>query len=139
MQATSTILGLITAAALAAPPIDVSRVIDLTYRFDDKTIYWPTAKGFQWTKDAWGPSPGGYWYASASFAASEHGGTHLDSPIHFAEGGAATDEIPLSRLIAPAVGIDVAAACAKDHDYQLAPLDIIPWEPTPRPNPARTT
>jgi len=128
MRTTSIILGLVAAAALAAQAIDVSRVIDLTYTFDDKTIYWPTAKAFQWTKDAWGTSPGGYWYASASFVASEHGGTHLDSPLHFAQGGAATNEIPLSRLIAPAVVIDVAAACAKDHDYQLMPQDIITWE-----------
>jgi kynurenine formamidase len=115
-------------AMAAGPAIDPSRVIDLSYRFDEKTIYWPTAPGFRWTKDSWGISPGGYWYASASFAASEHGGTHLDSPIHFAEKGAAADEIPLDRLIAPAVVIDMAAACVKDRDYQLRGEDVAAWE-----------
>ncbi len=84
------------AASLAA------RAIDLTYPFDEKTIYWPTDPPFRWEKTKWGPAPGGYWYASATYAASEHGGTHLDSPIHFGEGQATTDEIPLSRLIGPA-------------------------------------
>jgi len=108
--------------------IDESKVIDLTYNFDEATIYWPTAKGFHWEKDSWGESPGGYWYASGSYGASEHGGTHLDSPIHFGQGKATTDEIPLSRLIGPAVVIEIAQACAKDPDYRLRVEDITTWE-----------
>jgi kynurenine formamidase len=105
-----------------------SQLIDLTYSFDANTIYWPTADGFKWTKDQWGPSPGGYFYASASYSASEHGGTHIDSPLHFAEGHEGTDEIPLSQLIAPVVVIDIAAQCDKDRDYLLRPDDIASWE-----------
>jgi kynurenine formamidase len=105
-----------------------SRLVDLTYSFDENTVYWPTAEGFKWTKDQWGPTPGGYFYASASYAASEHGGTHIDSPLHFAEGQQATDEIPITRLIAPAVVIDVTAACDKDPDYLFGVDDITAWE-----------
>ncbi len=108
--------------------IDTSKVIDLTYSFDASTIYWPTAKSFDWQKESWGISPGGYWYAAARYAASEHGGTHIDSPIHFGKGQATTDEIPVSRLIGPAVVIDVAAACEKDPDYRLSASDIASWE-----------
>lgn len=108
--------------------INESNVIDLTYTFDETTIYWPTARPFRWEKDAWGPTPGGYWYASASYGASEHGGTHLDSPIHFARGGATTDEIPISRLIGPAIVIDIARACAANPDYLLSVEDIRNWE-----------
>ena len=110
--------------------IDTSKVIDLTYSFDDNTIYWPTAESFRWEKVAWGMSPGGYWYTSAKFAASEHGGTHLDSPIHFGQGKATTDEIPLTRLIGSAVVIDISAACAKNRDYLLTAEDITAWEKT---------
>ena len=119
-------LALAAAATLHAqhPAIDVSRVVDLTYNLEESGVFWPTAKPFEWKKDAWGMSPGGYWYTSASFASSEHGGTHLDSPIHFAEGKATVDQIPLSKLIAPAIVIDVATACAKDRDYQLTAGDI---------------
>ncbi len=47
--------------------IDKSKVIDLTYTFDASTIYWPTAKSFEWQKESWGLSPGGYWYAAARY------------------------------------------------------------------------
>lgn len=108
--------------------INPSKVIDLTYSFGDQTIYWPTAKPFDWQKESWGVSPGGYWYAAARYAASEHGGTHIDSPIHFGKGQATTDEIPLSRLIGPAVVIDISQACEKDPDYRLSVMDIASWE-----------
>ncbi|SIN79495.1 Kynurenine formamidase [Singulisphaera sp. GP187] len=105
-----------------------AKAIDLTYAFDKDTIYWPTDKSFQWDRTTWGPSKGGYWYASATFAASEHGGTHLDSPIHFGEGQATADQIPLTKLIGPAVVVDVQKACARDRDYQLRTDDLEAWE-----------
>jgi kynurenine formamidase len=105
-----------------------ARAIDLTYPFDEQTIYWPTDKSFHWEKSKWGPSSGGYWYASATYAASEHGGTHLDSPIHFGEGQATTEAIPLTRLIGAAVVIDLSAACTRDRDYRLTAADLDAWE-----------
>lgn len=108
--------------------VDPRRVVDLTYPYNAQTVYWPTAERFQWKKEAWGVAPGGYWYASAGFCTSEHGGTHLDSPIHFAEGKWTTAEIPLERLIGPAVVVDIRAACEKDRDYRLTPADLRAWE-----------
>ncbi|MCS6953411.1 MAG: cyclase family protein [Bryobacterales bacterium] len=108
--------------------IDPRRVMDLTYPYNAQTVYWPTAERFQWKKEAWGVTPGGYWYASAGFCTSEHGGTHLDSPIHFAEGKWSTAEIPLERLIGPAVVVDIQAACEKDRDYRLTAADVRAWE-----------
>ena len=62
--------------------------IDLTHPFSESTIYWPTdTDGFQLEDLAYGPTEGGWFYASYRFASAEHGGTHLDAPIHFAEGG----------------------------------------------------
>src|SRR4030095_6699746 len=108
--------------------IDEIKVIDLTYEFSDKTIYWPTAKPFEWEKESWGKSAGGYWYTAARYAASEHGGTHLDAPIHFGEGKQAADEIPVSRLVGPAIVIDISQACANNADYRLTTDDIAAWE-----------
>ena len=108
--------------------IDESKLVDLTHTFDENAVYWPTAKPFRWHKDAWGRGPGGQWYASASFEASEHLGTHIDSPIHFAEGQATTDALPLRQLIGPAAVIDISKACAADRDYQLARADVELWE-----------
>jgi kynurenine formamidase len=112
------------------------RAIDLTYPFDEDTIYWPTDPPFRWKREKWGRSADGRWYASATYAASEHGGTHLDSPIHFAEGGATTEAIPLSRLIAPAAVIDIRDACARDRDYLLTAADLDAWEKAHGPIPA---
>lgn len=105
-----------------------SKVIDLTYNFDEQTIYWPTAQPFKWEKEAWGESAGGYWYTAARYAASEHGGTHLDSPIHFGKGKNTIDEIPLSQLIGAAVVIDIAPRCAQNPDYVMRVSDVTDWE-----------
>ena len=113
---------------MAAHAIDDAKLIDLTHTFDDKTVYWPTAKPFVWNKEAWGPSTGGYWYASGSFEASEHLGTHIDSPIHFAEKQATTDMLQVRQLVGPAAVIDITKAAAANADYQLSRSDIEAWE-----------
>jgi len=119
-----------------APTIQSSKLVDLTYSFGKETIYWPTDPSFSWKSLKWGPSPGGYWYASASFSASEHGGTHLDSPIHFAEKQPTVDQIPLSQLVGPAVVVNVQAECEKQRDYALLPRDLEAWEQRHGPIPA---
>jgi kynurenine formamidase len=112
----------------AQATIDESKLVDLTYAFDERTVYWPTAKPFEWEKEAWGPSAGGFWYSAARYSASEHGGTHLDAPIHFAEGKRTADAIPVGDLIGPAVVIDISAAAASNADALLTPADIHGWE-----------
>jgi kynurenine formamidase len=116
--------GGLVACAAHAP----HRLIDLTYPFDQETIYWPANKSFTWEKTSWGPSAGGYWYTSASFATSEHGGTHIDAPIHFAEGRRTVDQIPVDDLMAPAAVVDVRAACRDNPNYELAVADVLGWE-----------
>lgn len=104
------------------------KLLDMTYPFDEDSIYWPTAKSFKLVKVAWGMSDAGYWYASNEFSASEHGGTHADAPIHFAEKGRTMDQIPLEEWIGPAVKIDVTEKCEKNRDYLLSVDDIKDWE-----------
>ena len=103
-------------------------IIDLTYPFDDKTVYWPNNQSFQWEKIKWGKNASGHWYASGAFSASEHGGTHLDAPIHFAEQGRSVDQIPLDQLIGPAIVIDVRPQAGKNSDYELQIDDVQAWE-----------
>ena len=120
-----------------APPTDHTAVftggagewVDLSHAFGPSTIYWPTdTAGFQLTELAYGQTEGGYFYASYSFRSAEHGGTHLDAPIHFAEGRMTADEIPLSSLITMASVVDVSAAADADPDYQFAVEDLTAWE-----------
>lgn len=128
VSGTVLVLGCVAGTAVAA--IDENKMVDLTHEFDENTINWPTAKPFQWQKDGWGKVAGGYWYASASFAASEHLGTHIDSPIHFAEGQATTEAVPLRQLTGPAVVIDISRSAAANHDYELSANDVLAWEKT---------
>ncbi len=104
------------------------KILEMTYPFDENSIYWPTAKPFQLSKVFWGKTEGGYWYASNEFAASEHGGTHVDAPVHFADGGRTIDQIPLEEWIGPAVKIDVTSKCSADRNYLLQIDDVFEWE-----------
>lgn len=104
-----------------------ARWVDLTHPFDEKTIYWPTAQSFKLEVVHKGTTPGGWWYESNNYSASEHGGTHLDSPVHFAEGKWSVDQIPLERLIGPAVVINLSTKIRKP-DYQVSVKDITDWE-----------
>lgn len=109
-------------------PLPVDRLVDLSYTFGPDTIYWPTARPFTLEPVARGRTPEGYWYAANNLCAAEHGGTHMDAPIHFAEGGAPSDEVPLSSCIGPAVVVDVRAQAAADPDYRLTVADLERWE-----------
>jgi kynurenine formamidase len=104
------------------------KLLDMTYPYDENTIYWPTAKSFKLEKVSWGIDEGGRWYASNEYSASEHGGTHVDAPIHFAEKGRTIEQIPLEEWIGPAVSLDVTEKCEKNRDYLLVVDDINNWE-----------
>jgi len=116
----------------AAWPISAAgqqdRMLDMTYAYDDKTIYWPNATPFKLTPEFHGMTERGYWYAANFYAASEHGGTHADAPLHFAKGGRTIDRIPLAEWVGPAVKIDARKSCSLDRDYLLSVADIIEWE-----------
>src|SRR5215470_11713915 len=141
---TTALLSLLLAALIAAPSPSSStfdlaraRLVDLTHPFDDKTPYWPTATtGFELKTVSKGRTPGGWFYSAYSFCAPEHGGTHLDAPVHFAEGGRTADEVPLRRLIAPAVVIDIGAKAGADPDYRLSVEDLRIWEKKHGPIPS---
>jgi kynurenine formamidase len=115
----------------AASSIDLSRyeMVDLTHPFDAQTLYWPTSpSGFALQELSRGLTPGGYFYSAYAISAPEHGGTHLDAPVHFADGKDSADEIPLEKLIAPAVVIDIDEQAAQNPDYLLTPEDVLAFE-----------
>ncbi len=80
------------------------------------------------TEDAKGFTEGGYYYEANSFSAAEHGGTHLDAPIHFAKGQWTVDAIPLEHLMGPAIVVDVTEQAAGNPDYQVSVADFERWE-----------
>lgn len=102
--------------------------IDLSYAFAETTVYWPTADPFALRVEASGVNDAGFWYAANSFCAAEHGGTHLDAPIHFAAERRTTAEIPLDDLMGNAVVVDVGALAAEDADYLVDVAALEAWE-----------
>ena len=124
-------------APASAPDLATARVVDLTYAFDDRTLYWPNApSGFELRRLAHGTTPAGFFYAANAFCAPEHGGTHLDAPIHFARGGWTADAIPVERLVGPGVVLDVSEAVAENRDYRVTAADVRRFERQHGPIPA---
>jgi kynurenine formamidase len=114
-------------AAGAGDPF-AGTLVDLSHPYDAQTIYWPTAEEFKLNKVAEGVTPQGYYYAANTFSTAEHGGTHIDAPVHFAEGHHTVDQIPLEQLIGQGVVVDVTAQCATNADYQINVADFERWE-----------
>jgi kynurenine formamidase len=112
-------------------PLDLSgyRLVDLTHAYSSRSVFWPTSPTrFTLDELAFGKTEGGYFYSAYSLCTPEHGGTHLDAPIHFGEGRRTADQVPLEQLIGPAVVIDVTAQAARDRDYRLAAEDVARFE-----------
>jgi kynurenine formamidase len=71
--------------------------------------------------------PGWYWNW---FEGGEHVGTHFDAPIHWVTGRDNDDvsQVPVKRMIAPAVVIDKAKEAQANPDYLLTIDDIRAFE-----------
>jgi kynurenine formamidase len=111
------------------PDLNNLNWIDLTHSFDSTTLYWPNNKTtFIHHTDSEGFTPKGYFYSSYSICAPEHGGTHLDAPIHFAKDKYTVEELPLTSLTGNAVVIDVSKNALANRDYQISIEDITNWE-----------
>jgi kynurenine formamidase len=116
---------------IAQQPLDLSnhRIVDLSHAYGPSTLYWPTSPTkFELEKLASGMTPGGYFYSANSLSTPEHGGTHLDAPMHFSEKGLTVDRVPLAQLIAPAVVMDISAKAAADRNYRLTREDVLAFE-----------
>lgn len=105
-------------------PLAGYRIVDLTHAFDENTVFWPTGQPFRHNRTAWGRQPAGYWYSAYDISLSEHCGTHLDAPIHFAEGQPAIGALSLEQLSGPLAIVDIRSQCEADPDYAASPDDL---------------
>ena len=104
------------------------RIVDLSHAYSDKTIYWVTAQEFKLDTVFKGQTDKGYYYSANNFSTAEHGGTHIDAPIHFAKNGQTVDEIPLEKLIGHAIKVDVSSKASNNPDYLVSIEDFMNWE-----------
>ena len=106
-----------------------NKLVDLTHALNDKTLYWPTSPStFKLDRLSYGRTDGGWFYSANAFSAPEHGGTHLDAPIHFAEGRKTLDQLSIDQLTGAAVVVDVTAKAGTNADYQITVADLNAWE-----------
>ncbi len=121
--------GCTTQQASTSGDLAAGQWIDLSHDFSDQTIYWVNADPFK-REGTQGMTPNGFYYAQGNYAAAEHGGTHIDAPIHFAEGKKTVDQLTPTDLIGPAVKIDVSDKAASNRDYLISVADFENWEKT---------
>jgi len=112
----------------ARPAWPAGTLVDLSHDYGEETVFWPTADAFKLLKVADGVTEQGYYYAANNFSGAEHGGTHIDAPVHFAKGHRTVDQIPLDQLVGDAVVVDVTSACARQPDYRVTTDDFTAWE-----------
>ena len=110
------------------PEIASTKIIDLSHTFSEETVYWVTAKEFKLDVVAKGDTDKGFFYAANNFETAEHGGTHIDAPIHFSKGRQSVEEIPLERLVGNGIKIDVSSNANGNPDYLVSVEDFINWE-----------
>ena len=113
---------------LAPNKISKNKIIDLSHEYSAETIYWVTSKEFELDTVYKGETDKGYYYAANNFSTAEHGGTHIDAPIHFSKNGQTVDQIPLEKLIGDAIKIDISKKALSDRDYQISIADFVDWE-----------
>lgn len=105
------------------------RIVDLSHSYGNDTLYWPTSPSkFEKTELAFGQSERGFFYSAFSVCTPEHGGTHLDAPMHFSADGHSTEKVPLGNLIGHAAVIDVTDKTAADRNYLLSADDVTAFE-----------
>lgn len=106
-----------------------SEWIDMSYLYDNKTLTWGDSIPFKHTVVLDGKFNEHVPYLSMfNLEMSEHSGTHVDAPLHFAKGKWSVDEIPLEHLIGEAIVVDISAKASKDRNAQLSVEDLHLWE-----------
>ena len=115
------------------------RIVDLTATLEPSTPCLQLPAEFGWGKswpfsletisryDENGPA----WYWN-NFKCGEHTGTHFDAPIHWVTGqdhdNHATDTLPPTQFVAPAVVIDAVAEAAANPDFLMSVEFVKAWE-----------
>ena len=125
------LLSFVLAGCVKRPALNLNdfEVVDLTHAFNEDTIYWPNSPTtFEKQQLYFGETPGGWFYSANAICAPEHGGTHLDAPIHFYEDRDTADRVPLEKLMGPAVVIDVSAECRTQREYRLTAEKVLEFE-----------
>jgi kynurenine formamidase len=112
-------------ATAAARPDGFGRVVDLTHTLSPD---FPTFTGEPYLGIRQAKTLDRDGYNVLQWTLFEHVGTHLDAPIHFANGAPSADLLASEALVVPLAVIDVRAQAEADPDYRVLPADVHAWE-----------
>jgi kynurenine formamidase len=124
-------LGIISGCTQKQDPITLlksAKYVDLTWSFDENSVYWPTNIPYHHDTVFEGINDKGYYYSSFKFSAEEHGGTHFDAPMHFSEGANSIEKVPVEQLVGEGIVVSVKEEVARSKDYQISVGDFEKWE-----------
>ncbi|KAK7084621.1 hypothetical protein SK128_001816, partial [Halocaridina rubra] len=108
-----------------------AELLELSYTYNNDAPTSPKLTQFTHKIIKKGLNKFGIWVELNEFCTSEHAGTHLDAPVHFAEHGWAVEAIPTKRLWrVPAVVIDVSRQIkfSGQMNYEVKVKDLEDWE-----------
>ena len=111
------------------------KVVDLTHTLDESTPTFEETKEPVYRTKIVATIDKQHYFAR-DICLSEHFGTHLDAPAHFARGHWTVDQIPPERLIAPLVLLDLSSKVERDPDYRASVGDVRDWEKANGPIPS---
>ena len=120
------------APARASEPRSFSRVVDLTHTMGEDFPTFGGGRNLEFETVTRLDRDG---YTMYRWLLVEHTGTHMDAPLHFADGVRSADEIPAEDLVLPLVVVDIAGRAEDDADAQLTPDDLAAWEAAHGPIP----
>jgi kynurenine formamidase len=110
-------------------------VIDLTHALSATMAYWPSPDGNPFKHDTIRAHADGS-PSMAAYFTPEHHGTHLDAPVHSAEGQLSVDRLTSTDLFGPAAVIDISTQSQADMDYRVTLADVEAWEAEHGPIPS---
>ena len=119
--------------AVSFMDLESVRLVNLSHSISPTSPLWPGDPRVEFTEWSRIEDEG---FFLRRFAMSEHGGTHLTAPASFFPGGITVEDIPVERLVAPVVVVDVRAQCLHNPDYGLTLQDIAQWESRNGPVPS---
>ncbi|XP_077517757.1 isatin hydrolase-like [Amblyomma americanum] len=115
-------------SGIPAPLWESYQTVDLSHNFNDSTIYWDDDGYYRLNVTIYNSTREG-WFQEDIVENVIHGGTHLDSPVHFYKDGWDATQIPLERLLfLPVARVDVRDKVALNSEYLLSTDDILNWE-----------
>jgi arylformamidase len=95
--------------------------IDISIPLRNGCVNWPGDERFQLTRVA-DMNRDGTEYNISKISTSVHMGTHMDAPLHFVNGGATIDTMPLDATLGPCRVIEI------QHPTQITVAELEPHE-----------